>query len=622
MQSKVSNDILDNHIDDHVDVEIQRCFNKQKNKSFFVFAGAGSGKTTSLVNTLKYIEANFADVLSVHSQKVAVITYTNAACDEIISRIDDSSMFSVQTIHSFLWDLIKNMQNDIKVWLTVSIKNEIEELEEQQAKSKKGVTFEKRLRKIEEKRKRLERIEVVKRFRYNPNGENLGYDSLNHAEVVKMGSEFIMNRPMMQKILISQYPILLIDESQDTKKELVDALIQVFNNSEGKIIIGMFGDTMQRIYLDGKENLEEFIPEEWIRPNKIMNHRSAKRIVELANSIRKDMDGKIQKARLDAPEGNVVIFVCDKGIDKAKVEEYVVKTMSKITGDNDWTKETKKLILEHHMAASRLGFKNFFAPIYEIDQFKTGILDGSLAQLKIFTSTIIPLIKAHNNKNLFEEMKIIRKYSPLLSTKNFSLETKNQRTLLQNVRKYTDELYNLWCDDKVPNCLEVLKVIKNTGLFEIPTELECILIDGELTKDEQAIKESLSANFDELVKYEEYISGSTQFATHQGVKGLEFPRVMVILDDEEAKGFLFSYEKLFGAKELSEIDMKNAREGKDNSISRTTRLFYVACTRAERGLAVVAYTENVEKVISTLMANKWFHDNEINVINQEELYKE
>ena len=31
----------------------------------------------------------------------------------------------------------------------------------------------------------------------------------------------------MQDILVTKYPILLIDESQDTKKELIDALLDV-----------------------------------------------------------------------------------------------------------------------------------------------------------------------------------------------------------------------------------------------------------------------------------------------------------------------------------------------------------------------------------------------------------
>jgi DNA helicase-2/ATP-dependent DNA helicase PcrA len=54
-----------------------------------------------------------------------------------------------------------------------------------------------------------------------------------------------------------------------------------------------------------------------------------------------------------------------------------------------------------------------------------------------------------------------------------------------------------------------------------------------------ALREALSVPFDKLERYSAYVTDNTQFATHQGVKGLEFPRVMVIMDDTEAKGFLF-----------------------------------------------------------------------------------
>lgn len=86
------------------------------------------------------------------------------------------------------------------------------------------------------------------------------------------------------------------------------------------------------------------------------------------------------------------------------------------------------------------------------------------------------------------------------------------------------------------------------------------------------------------------------------------------IDDAEAKGFLFSYEKLFGVKLKTETDIKNEREGKDNSITRTTRLFYVACTRAQKSLAIIAYTYDCEAVKATAMKNNWFEDDEIRLL--------
>lgn len=100
----------------------------------------------------------------------------------------------------------------------------------------------------------------------------------------------------------------------------------------------------------------------------------------------------------------------------------------------------------------------------------------------------------------------------------------------------------------------------------------------------------------------------------RGVKGLEFPRVMLILDDEEARGFLFSYEKLLGTKDLTDRDRSNLAEGKDSSIERTRCLFYVTCSRTEESLAIVAYTKHPEKISNYAIGQGWFSEEEVVVI--------
>lgn len=115
-------------------------------------------------------------------------------------------------------------------------------------------------------------------------------------------------------------------------------------------------------------------------------------------------------------------------------------------------------------------------------------------------------------------------------------------------------------------------------------------MSSELIADSRA----LDAKIDQLFKYASYIDGSSAFDTHQGVKGLQFERVMAILDDDEAGGFLFDYEKFLGIKELSASDIKNESLGLDSALSRTRRLFYVICSCAEKSLAVVYYTKSLK----------------------------
>ena len=556
--------------------------------------------------------------LLMKGKQIAVITYTNAACDEISRRLQYKSIFSVSTIHSFLWELIKNYQVDIKTWIMESVQKEIEELKQKQTKTSRGKAGEKRAETIKKKTERLAKIKSIQKFSYNPNGDNVGYDSLSHSEVIKMSTEFIATEPTMQDILTSKYPILLIDESQDTKKELIDALLIVCEKYGEKFIVGMFGDTMQKIYNDGKDNLAKCIPDNWVKPVKIMNHRSAKRIVTLANSIRSSVDDQKQQARSDAEEGTVRLFITSKSNNKEYVEKRVAEMMVQDTGDIGWNDEEdyKSLILEHHMAASRFGFSELYMPLSNSKKFDTSLREGSIPELSILSKLVFPLLVAYQSGNDFEVAKIIRKNSPLLNKEVFITGLNNQVELLRKAEEAVELLMKLWNDGKVPTCLEVLKSIRDTGLFKVGNRVDEVLADYSQDENEKitALRTALSAPFYELERYALYVSDNTRFATHQGVKGLEFPRVMVILDDAQARGFLFSYEKLFGVKAQSDTDEKNAHDGKDTSITRTARLFYVACTRAKKSLAIVAYTENEEMVRDTALANGWFLENEIYIV--------
>lgn len=567
---------------------------------------------------MNFLDKEQGEKLLMKGKQIAVITYTNAACDEISRRLQYKSIFSVSTIHSFLWELIKNYQVDIKTWIMESVQKEIEELKQKQTKTSRGKAGEKRAETIKKKTERLAKIRSIQKFSYNPNGDNVGYDSLSHSEVIKMSTEFIATEPTMQDILTSKYPILLIDESQDTKKELIDALLIVCEKYGEKFTVGMFGDTMQKIYNDGKDNLAKCIPDNWVKPVKIMNHRSAKRIVTLANSIRSSVDDQKQQARSDAEEGTVRLFITSKSNNKEYVEKRVAEMMVQDTGDIGWNDEEdyKSLILEHHMAASRFGFSELYMPLSNSKKFDTSLREGSIPELSILSKLVFPLLVAYQSGNDFEVAKIIRKNSPLLNKEVFITGLNNQVELLRKAEEAVELLMKLWNDGKVPTCLEVLKSIRDTGLFKVGNRVDEVLADYSQDENEKitALRTALSAPFYELERYALYVSDNTRFATHQGVKGLEFPRVMVILDDAQARGFLFSYEKLFGVKAQSDTDEKNAHDGKDTSITRTARLFYVACTRAKKSLAIVAYTENEEMVRDTALANGWFLENEIYIV--------
>lgn len=610
----------DNHFDDRVEEEIKTCILKDNLRSFFLFAGAGSGKTRSLINTLSYVDHMYRNNLTIHYRKVAVITYTNAACDEISKRLNYKSLFKISTIHSFLWDLIKPYQIDIKNWMINSINQDIEKLTQEIDRSKKENTIRSKQKKLNKKQERLQKVNDVNKFSYNPNGENFEYNSLNHSEVLKMGAQFISQEKTMQNILVQKYPFLFIDESQDTNKELIDALLLVEKNNKNKFLIGMFGDTMQRIYLDGKPDLPSCIPPDWSKPEKVMNHRSSKRIVALANTVRLQIDGQKQRARSDVDPGIVRLYIADNTSNKQCTEHLVRKRMKTITSDEKWIEDSehKTLILEHQMAANRFDFSELFTPINDSKKFDTSLRDGSIPELSFLSDIVSPLVNAYNEQNNYEITKILRKHSPLYKKESFLKNKSCQQLLLKEIKESTYSLFSLWDNKKTPTCLEVLKNIDKTNLFELSSRAKDIISTTENEPKIIALKNALNVPFDKLERYSNYVSNNTQYATHQGVKGLEFPRVMIVLDDSEAKGNLFSYEKLFGAKPLSKTDIQNEEAGKDTGIARTSRLFYVACTRAKKSLAVVAYTSDKNAVKQTALKNNWFLDSEIEIINPED----
>lgn len=227
------------------DIQIMECLSFQNPKNFFLFAGAGSGKTCSLVKCLKHIENTMSQKLLISNQKIGVITYTNAACDEIKKRVNYNTLFHISTIHSFCWMLIKGFNSDIRIWLKGKLNADINELLEKEKKGKKGSdASNKRIYDIDSKRVRLVALDSIAKFRYDPLGDNREKDSLQHTDVLQLCSYFMEHKLLMQQMLINSFPVLLIDESQDTNKSILDAVMAVASNNSDKFILGLFGDMM------------------------------------------------------------------------------------------------------------------------------------------------------------------------------------------------------------------------------------------------------------------------------------------------------------------------------------------------------------------------------------------
>lgn len=635
---------VDDQFDAEADATIIKCLNLTEPRSFFLYAGAGSGKTRSLVNAVrKTIDGEHGRLLTLTGKKIGVITYTNAACDEIKQRLEFDPRVEVMTIHAFSWSLIEGFNSDIRQWVAKNLEEEIVQLEEQHRKgrpnTKAGIE---RLRSMESKRRRLARLDSIVKFIYSPTSDNRTRDSLNHSEVIAMTAFFLTSKPGLRQMLVSRCPVLLIDESQDTNKSLMDAFLHLEEEFHGRFCLGLFGDMMQRIYSDGKDRLDKAIPARWAMPRKRMNHRCPSRIIEVINSIRHDVDGEEQVPRSDAENGLVRVFIASQiGVNPFVIEAEVRQRMAAITDDSAWQNAdtVKTLALEHLMSARRFGFVHFFEPLWSIENLRTSLLQGTGADLGFFIRDVLPLVKALRANDRFGATAIIKASSPLLDRAALQGAGSNQIAQLGRAKAACDGLLLLIQEQPEVSAQAVLEYVAHTGLFTIPDTLapfvpscaETATQDNATqngqegqTEDPEvedtspqlsAWNKALEAPLSQIERYDLYVRGQSQFGTHQGVKGLEFPRVLVVINDDEARGFLFAYDKFFGAKEKSKADHENEAAGRDSSSDRTRRLFYVTCSRAEQSLAIVYYSPNPELARNAILQYGWFEQGEVELIN-------
>lgn len=261
-------------------------------KSFFLFAGAGSGKTRTLVEVLRCLTgveqhdtgSRFASRLRARGQSIRVITYTRNAVAVINGRLGENDLTTVSTIHAFCWDLIKGFDNDIREALLDLNSKAIQEARQAAEARTRGPTANDE-RTIKELEDRAATLQSINRFIYHPDRNTHGEGALQHAQILAITAWLLDARPTLRKALADWHPVILIDESQDTMKGMLGALLQVTSEDPSRLTLGLLGDHRQRIYMDGHQDLLGHIPVGWAHPKLEMNHRSQQRIVDLINRI-------------------------------------------------------------------------------------------------------------------------------------------------------------------------------------------------------------------------------------------------------------------------------------------------------------------------------------------------
>lgn len=618
-------------------------------RSFFLFAGAGAGKTRTLVEVLRRLTGvtphdtgePYSRRLRSRGQSIRVITYTKNAVAIVNGRLGNNDLTSVSTIHSFCWDLIAGFDDDIREALLALTQAERDAAQEAADGRKKGPT-ERDKEKLAEFDVELEQIRDTKIFVYNPDRNTYGAGALQHAQVLAITSWLLRKSPTLRKILIGRHPVILIDESQDTMKDVLDALLEIANTKPVQLTLGLIGDHRQRIYGHGHSDLPAKVREEWAKPELKMNHRSQQRIVDLINDIWEgDIEGRTQPKtgvhqypRTEKDGGVVRIFIGDSALSAAEKilkEAQCAQMMADVTASDAWrvaSRSYKVLALEHKLAARRGGFLDVYQALDLLDPDAAAPQGaGQNAGPSMVRAVLGPIsdlaacVDATGKLNEFAATTLLYRESRFVDVPTDAIARQAR----------LDEIYGAMmefaavCIKADASVRDVLEPVVQGKLFDIDSRLEQAFADTSPPPAEPKVKTKepkddrrkrgwhalFNSRWNELSRYRAYLSGQAELATHQIVKGSEFENVMVVMDDQDAGGFLFSYDKVFGAAELSDTDRQNIEENKETTIDRTLRLLYVTCSRARESLALVLWSKDPAAALERANSGGWFKDGEV-----------
>lgn len=603
------------------------------NRNFVMVAGAGSGKTTSLVKALAQIKRTQGPALRRNGQQIACITYTEVAVAEILGDVGNDTLFHVSTIHSFLWTAIKPFQNNLRAWVSKRLHEKIAEEQEIIEKPRtREATKIRAVESIERYESQLTEIGAVKNFRYGT-GSDYANGVLGHSDILKLGPDLIVGYPLMQSVLSRRFPVIFVDESQDTDPAFVDALRHVARAVPLGFCLGFFGDPMQKIYMQGAGPI---LPEAgWETLEKPENFRCPQAVLHVINRIREEDDGLMQtRGRHIAVDGEEVpvegsarVLILPADERRQERLEEARRWLVEQDGDEGWLEEEDEealrlLVLVHRMAAIRLGFPNLYGALNDKapEELSSGLVDGTAWVLRPFLSYILPLVLARREGREFEIMRLLRKHCPRFQPD--VLATIDTAGLLNALRGQIGELVALLdVDNNDVRIGDVMRFVKNSSLvafddryIQLISTYETTEPVGDPSTDNSALR-FMQCEASELWGYRKYIEKMSPFATQQGIKGAEFNKVIVVVDDQEARTNTFSYGKYFGVKELSDTDRANIVAGKDSVVDRTRRLFYVCCSRARSDLAVVVFADDTTRMQNAVREKAFFKQECIHVFD-------
>lgn len=557
----------------------------ERRESFLVEAGAGAGKTYTLVKVLRLLIDSYEHILPQRYQKIACITFTNVAKDEIDARTDRSPLIYCNTIHAFCWSLIRGFQRQL--------------------------------------RKRLPQLHQYWRDKIAEIGDlgertveyDLGHRSINdrcvsiHHDDVLALTIFLMENSKFRRILANKYPIILIDEYQDTNKSWIDSIKEYFLGQEGSPLFGFFGDHWQKIYGDGCGKIEH--PSLTV-VTKQANFRSVSTIVDCLNRMRPELPQSVVDPN---EQGSIHIFHTNTWTGARRVDSHWRGDLPSEDADrafkaacdcliaDDWdlspeTTKTKILMLTHRGIASKQGYPN----IPGVFKFNETFTKKEHPHIAYFVDTLEPACEAYLSKKYGEMFRVLGSNVPAIHAQA------DKRGWAEDM----DRLNELRTDGTVGSVVDHLLAVRRPRIPDTieKRERELREFDPEASEEmPQALKELRdlrAVSYREISALCRYLSGHSPFETKHGVKGAEFENVIVVV----GRGWsMYDFNKML---ELAR-DAASVPLSKQEAFERNRNLFYVTCSRAKKRLAVL-FTQELSAIAMDTVVY-WFGAENIKPLN-------
>lgn len=554
--------------------EVYDCL--ERGKSFLVEAGAGAGKTYTLVKALQFLIKRDQYKLPKHHQKIACITFTNVAKFEIEARTDRSHLIFCDTIHAFCWSLVSGFQRQIR--------DKLPQIEQWQDK-------------IAEVGDLGERV-----IEYTLGHRSIGDDrvSIHHDDVLIL-TVSLMDSTKFRRIVADKYPIILIDEYQDTNADWIESIKSHFLGQDGSPQFGFFGDHWQKIYGDGCGEIEHT---SLTVIGKQANFRSVSSIVDCLNRMRPELPQFVVDTR---EQGSVRIFHTNnwKGprqtgnhwrgdLPTEAADSALQAVMDQLTQDG-WdlsSDKTKILMLTHRGLANKQGYSSLPA----VFAFNESFTKKEHPHIAFFADALEPACAAY----------LARKYGEMFLAIGSSVPPIRNQADKAKWSAAMERFIELRNNGTVGDVIDYLREVRRPRLPDSVErrEKELEQFDKEAGEEmPRALKELedlRAVRYQEIIALSNYLSGHSPFQTKHGVKGAEFENVLVVV----GRGW-----NQYNFNEMLEIarDSAHIPANKQSAYERNRNLFYVVCSRPKKRLAILFTQELSADAIQTV--SNWFgHD--------------